>query len=46
MSLTFKDMNHVNQYGIIRGLQFASFVYQYYGLVVDLLILGLDRALK
>ncbi|KAF6066513.1 PROCN domain family protein [Candida albicans] len=46
VSLTFKDMNHVNQYGIIRGLQFASFVYQYYGLVVDLLILGLDRALE
>ena len=30
--------------GIIRGLQFASFIVQYYGLVLDLLILGLRRA--
>ncbi|CAF1135771.1 unnamed protein product [Rotaria magnacalcarata] len=37
-------MNHVNSYGIIRGLQFASFVVQYYGLVLDLLMLGLQRA--
>lgn len=33
-------MNHTNSYGIIRGLQFASFVAQYYGLVLDLLVLG------
>ncbi|KAI5957199.1 PRP8 [Candida jiufengensis] len=44
INLTYKDMNYVNQYGIIRGLQFSSFVYQYYGLIVDLLILGLERA--
>ncbi|KAK6202977.1 NUC071 domain-containing protein [Scheffersomyces amazonensis] len=44
ISITYKDMNHVNQYGLIRGLQFSSFVYQYYGLVMDLLILGVDRA--
>lgn len=37
-------MNHTNSYGIIRGLQFASFVVQYYGLVLDLLVLGLHRA--
>lgn len=39
-----QDMNHTNSYGIIRGLQFASFVVQYYGLVLDLLVLGLQRA--
>ncbi|ODV69311.1 PROCN-domain-containing protein [Hyphopichia burtonii NRRL Y-1933] len=44
VNLAYKDMNHTNQFGLIRGLQFASFVYQYYGLVIDLLILGLDRA--
>jgi len=38
-----QDMNHTNSYGIIRGLQFASFVTQYYGLVNDLLVLGLQR---
>ncbi|CAH6720476.1 pre-mRNA-splicing factor 8 [[Candida] jaroonii] len=43
INLTYKDMNHVNQYGLIRGLQFSSFIFQFYGLVVDLLILG-DRA--
>ncbi|KAL2919271.1 pre-mRNA-splicing factor 8 [Polyrhizophydium stewartii] len=44
VALTFKDMNHINAYGLIRGLQFASFIFQYYGLVLDLLILGLTRA--
>lgn len=37
-------MNHTNSYGIIRGLQFASFIVQYYGLVLDLLVLGLQRS--
>ena len=43
-TLTFKDMSHVNAYGLIRGLQFSSWIFQYYGLVLDLLILGLQRA--
>ncbi|CAK9297987.1 unnamed protein product [Gordionus sp. m RMFG-2023] len=42
--INYKDMNHTNSYGIIRGLQFSSFMTQYYGLVMDLLILGLHRA--
>ncbi len=42
--INYKDMNHTNSYGIIRGLQFASFVVQYYGLVLDLLVLGLQRS--
>lgn len=42
--LSLQDMNHTNSYGIIRGLQFASFIVQYYGLVMDLLVLGLHRA--
>ena len=42
--INYKDMNHTNSYGIIRGLQFSSFIVQYYGLVVDLLILGLNRS--
>ncbi|BHF71934.1 Pre-mRNA-processing-splicing factor 8 [Sparganum proliferum] len=42
--INYKDMNHTNSYGIIRGLQFASFIMQYYGLVLDLLVLGLERA--
>ncbi|WKY03598.1 hypothetical protein Q1695_004948 [Nippostrongylus brasiliensis] len=41
--INYKDMNHTNSFGIIRGLQFASFIVQYYGLVLDLLILGLRR---
>ena len=39
--LAFKDMSHTNSYGLIRGLQFASFITQYYGLILDVLILGL-----
>jgi pre-mRNA-processing factor 8 len=42
--ISFKDMMHTNTYGLIRGLQFASFAYQFYGLVLDLLLLGLTRA--
>lgn len=44
VTLSFKDMSHTNSYGFIRGLQFASFIFQFYGLVVDLIILGLPRA--
>ena len=44
MVISYKDMAHTNSYGIIRGLQFASFITQYYGLVLDLLLLGLTRA--
>ena len=42
--IAYKDMAHTNSYGLIRGLQFASFIVQYYGLVLDLLMLGLTRA--
>ena len=45
-SLCYKDMIHTNSYGVIRGLKFARFVLQYYGLVLDLLMLGLNRALE
>lgn len=44
ISIVWKDMTHVNTYGLIRGLQFSGFVFQYYGLVLDLLVLGLERA--
>eukprot|EP00742_Colponemidia_sp_Colp-10_P004444 GILJ01004744.1.p1 GENE.GILJ01004744.1~~GILJ01004744.1.p1 ORF type:complete len:2356 (+),score=385.23 GILJ01004744.1:375-7070(+) len=44
IQLTYKDMNHTNAYGLLRGLQFASFIFQYYALVLDLLVLGLGRA--
>ncbi|CAN7046780.1 unnamed protein product [Brassica oleracea var. botrytis] len=42
--LAYKDMSHTNSHGLIRGLQFASFVVQFYGLSLDLLLLGLTRA--
>ncbi|KAJ2612860.1 hypothetical protein H4S08_002516 [Coemansia sp. RSA 1365] len=44
VGLSFKDMTHVNSYGLVRGLQFAPFIFQYYGMMIDLLILGLQRA--
>ncbi|BCR85307.1 U4/U6-U5 snRNP complex subunit PRP8 [Aspergillus chevalieri] len=44
VQLSYKDMNHTNSYGSIRGLQFSGFVFQYYGLMIDLLLLGLQRA--
>jgi len=42
--IAYKDMMHTNHYGLIRGLQFASFVVQYYALILDVLMLGLSRA--
>ena len=36
--LNYKDMNHLNSYGLIRGLQFASFIFQYYGRLSKVLI--------
>ncbi|KAF5739082.1 Pre-mRNA-processing-splicing factor 8 [Tripterygium wilfordii] len=42
--LSYKDMSHTNSYGLIRSLQYSSFVVRYYGLVLDLLLLGLTRA--
>lgn len=44
ITISYKDMSHVNGYGLIKGLQFASFVFQYYGLILDILLLGLRRA--
>lgn len=44
VTLSYKDMTFVNQVGVLRGLQFSSFVVQYYGLMFDLLLIGLPRA--
>ncbi len=39
--ISYKDMSHTNSHGFIRGLQFGSFIFQYYAMILDLLILGL-----
>lgn len=41
---SYKDMIHTNACGVIPGLHFSSLVLQFYGLLVDLLILGLQQA--
>ena len=43
--INFKDMSYINKYGLLKAHQFSSFVYQFYGLVIDILILGHDRAM-
>ena len=42
--IAFKDMQHTNSYGLIKGLQYSTFIMQFYGLVLDLLVMGLTRA--
>lgn len=42
--ISYKDMQHTNAYGLVRGLQFASFTHQFYGLLLDILLLGLRRS--
>ena len=44
VTINFKDMNHTNFFGVLMGLQFTSFIFQFYGLIIDLLIIGLNRA--
>lgn len=44
ITISYKDMSHTNSYGLIRGLQFSSFIFQYYALILDILVLGLSRA--
>jgi pre-mRNA-processing factor 8 len=44
VSISFKDMTHVNSVGLVRGIRFSSFLAQYYGLMLDLMLLGLRRA--
>lgn len=46
VALVFKDMSHVNSQGVLHGFQFSAFLIQFHGLLVDLMILGLDRALE
>ncbi|KAL1196538.1 Pre-mRNA-processing-splicing factor 8A [Cardamine amara subsp. amara] len=41
---TDADMSYTNTYGLIGGLPFTSFAAQFYGLALDLLVLGLFRA--
>ncbi|KAL4069003.1 RNA recognition motif of the spliceosomal PrP8-domain-containing protein [Scleroderma citrinum] len=43
IDLTYKDMAH-QCIGLICGLQFSAFIFQYYDLVLDLLIPGLQQA--
>jgi len=43
--INFKDMNHTNSYGLLHGLQFSSFLTHFHGLIIDLMIIGLPRAM-
>ena len=44
IAVSYKDILHTNSYGIIRGLQLASFIFQYFAIVLDSLVIGLTRA--
>ena len=44
IDIAYKDMQFTNSYGLIRGLLFAPFIYQLWGLMMDLSVLGLARA--
>ena len=45
-TLVYKDMTLTNSVGILRGFQFSSFVMQYYGLMVDLMLLPMEYILE
>ena len=43
-NLSFKDMTFSNTIGLLQGTDTAGFLMQFWGLVADLLFLGLERA--
>ena len=44
VNINYKDMNHVNSYGILHGINFSGFLIQFWGLLIDLMLLGVQRA--
>jgi pre-mRNA-processing factor 8 len=44
VKVEFKDMSYEHHVGLIRGYQFSSFLAQFWCFVIDLLLLGSDRA--
>ncbi|EPY30403.1 pre-mRNA-processing factor 8 [Angomonas deanei] len=42
--VTFKDMEYNHHKGLIRGFMFSSFLAQYWGLIIDVLLLGTKRS--
>jgi len=42
--VSYKDMSHLNVFGLIRGLQFSSFTISVNNLLLDLLIVGIEKA--
>jgi len=42
--ITFKDMTHLNSFGLLRGLQFSTFLISFTNLIIDFTILGVVRA--
>ena len=44
--LEYKDMMFKHHVGLIRGYQFASFLAQLWGLAIDLMLIGSERALQ
>jgi hypothetical protein len=37
--ISFKDMSHTTSFAVLMGLQFTSFIIQFYTLLMDLLII-------
>ena len=44
VTLQFRDMSHTHGFGLLRGFQFSAFLAQVWGLVIDLMVLGTQRA--
>lgn len=42
--ISFKDMSIVNQIGILQGIDVSGFLVHFWGLIIDLLFIGLERA--
>lgn len=43
-TVSYKDMSFLNQIGLLHGALNTGFLVQYWGLIIDLLFMGLERA--
>ncbi|KAF7684116.1 Pre-mRNA-splicing factor 8 like protein [Astathelohania contejeani] len=44
--ISYKDLQYNNNVGAIRGLEFYSFIYLFYTLGLDLMLLGVDKVME
>ncbi len=45
VNIQYKDMTFTNSIGLLKGLNFSGFLTQFWGVIMDLMLIGQDRAI-